>query len=83
MEEYTPVTSEEKAAVAIMTERIMVATPHTLAGHDQYWDDAIAAANLAAKRSCCAERIYEYEGPFGGPFHKTGRFREMNSVATK
>ncbi len=62
-ERFVPTTDAERAAVAAMTEKIMSATPRSLSGHDQDWDDAIKAANDAALTSCCRPTMWEYANP--------------------
>ncbi len=54
-----PLTEAERKAVADQEARILAGTPHTLSGHDQDWDDAIAAAHKAAIESCCEPRLFE------------------------
>lgn len=71
-----PMTAEERAAVAAMTERILSATPRQLAGHDQDWDDAVRAAHRAACETHCAPRLFEYRGP-----RRTGHWKAISSEA--
>lgn len=73
---HEPMTAEERAAVAAMTERILSATPRQLAGHDQDWDDAVRAAHRAACETHCAPRLFEYRGP-----RRTGQWKAINPEA--
>lgn len=74
-ERNEPTTEAERQAVATMIEKIMQATPRTLSGHDQDWDDAIAAATRSATNSQCRTTYWEYYWtPPDGVWHFTGRF---------
>jgi hypothetical protein len=73
---HEPLTAEERAAVAAMTERILSATPRQLAGHDQDWDDAVRAAHRAACETHCAPRLFEYRGQ-----RRTGHWKAISSEA--
>ena len=53
-----PTTEAERKAVAEMTEAIMRATPTTLAGRDQDWDDAIEMANKKAMETLCQPTLW-------------------------
>lgn len=59
-ERYIPTTPEERKAVAAEVEHILAATPRTLSGHDQDWDDAIAAAQRAAAQTHVRPTFWEW-----------------------
>lgn len=56
---YEPTTPEEKQAVAEQVKAIMAATPLTLAGDSQNWQEAIEAATQSAKESLCKPTLWE------------------------
>ena len=55
-----PTTEAERVAVAEQVKKIMAATPRTMSGHDQDWDDAIAAATRSAKETLCRPTLWEH-----------------------
>lgn len=57
-----PTTDRERADVAEQVRLMMLATPRTLAGHDQDWDDAIRAATESACASLCRPTLWEHSG---------------------
>lgn len=71
---YEPTTDAERKAVAAHVEGILSATPRTLSGHDQDWDDAIMAANRAACQALCRPTLWEYQGDMNGGQY-TGRWK--------
>lgn len=73
---HEPMTAEERAAVAAMTERILSTTPRQLSGHDQDWDDAVRAAHRAACETHCAPRLFEYRGT-----RRTGQWKAISQEA--
>lgn len=54
-----PTTDTERKAVAEHVEKIMAATPRSLGGNDQDWDDAIAAAQKSALETLCRPSLWE------------------------
>jgi hypothetical protein len=84
IERHVPTTPEERVAVAAMTEKILAATPDSLSGHDQDWDDAIERAKESAEEICCAptywERVYV---PARASYDYTGRWRHGQSQTTE
>lgn len=68
-ERNTPTTDAERRAVAEQAEKILAATPRSLSGHDQDWDDAIRQAHDSACRTQCRTTIWEMDG-----YHATGRW---------
>lgn len=69
-ERHTPTTDAERKAVAEQEEKILAATPTTLAGHDQDWDDAIKAAHDAACKTQCRVTLWEM-----ADYNATGKWR--------
>ena len=69
-----PTTDAERKAVVEHVERIIGATPKTLSGHDQDWDDAIAEAHRQARKSLCRPTMWEYSQ------HYTGRWKYTTEV---
>lgn len=61
IERREPVTDEQRRAIADHAARIIASTPHTLAGHDQDWDDAIKEAHRQATYIFCPLTLWEYE----------------------
>lgn len=59
---HEPMTALEREAVSAQVAKLMAATPHQLAGHDQDWDDAIRAATESAKQSICQPTLWEHNG---------------------
>lgn len=76
-ERREPTTDAERKAVAEHVERILSATPTTLSGRDQDWDDAIAEAHQQARISLCRPTLWEWQGngflEGGGEY--TGRWK--------
>lgn len=70
-----PTTDKERTAVAEMVQRIMSATPRTLSGHDQDWDDAIKAATKSATETLCRPTMWESRGGV-----RTGRWKYVEEV---
>lgn len=70
-----PETPEERIAVAKHESLILSKIPQELSGHDQDWDDAIAAAHRIAVKTWCKTRLYEFQHGFSGRY--TGRFKEL------
>lgn len=70
-------TDAQRAAIKEHTERILNHTPASLAGHDQDWDDAIAAAHQQATMLYCTRFSVEYDCSGAGPCRKTGQYKEM------
>lgn len=65
---YEPTTPDERRAVADHVAKILAATPRTLSGHDQDWDDAIKEATKSAKETLCRPTMWEcrkYGAPTG------------------
>jgi hypothetical protein len=71
---HVPTTDIERERVAEEAQRILSATPQSLAGHDQDWDDAIEAAQNAATKTWCRATLWEYASTFG-TWRETGRWR--------
>jgi len=70
--ERNPVTDQERVQIAAHVQKVLAATPATLAGNDQDWDHAINAAHRQAAELFCRPRLWEYvEG------RKTGRSKEI------
>jgi hypothetical protein len=78
-ERHEPTTDVERQAVAEQVQKIMAATPRTLSGSDQDWDDAIDAATRSAKATCCRTTLWEHVG-FG---NWTGKWRYADTVNTQ
>lgn len=76
-ERHIPTTDTERAAVQQMVENILSATPSTLAGRDQDWDDAISEAHRSATESICRPTYWERLpiAPFAAEYEFTGRWR--------
>lgn len=82
---HEPTTDAERKAVAEHVEKILSATPKTLSGHDQDWDDAIAMAHRQAVEYLCRPTLWEYFnggmfGPIGG---YTGRWKYTEQVTNQ
>lgn len=75
-ESYEPMTDAERKAVAEHAEKILAATPRTLAGDDQDWDDAISEAHNQARRTVCRPVLREYRD-----YEPTGRWRYADEIA--
>jgi len=85
VERHDPTTDVERKAVAEHAERILSATPKSLNGHDQDWDDAIAQAHRDAARYLCRPTLWEwYDGGLFKPgFGLTGRWKYMDQPPTE
>lgn len=72
-----PTTEVEREKVSQETEKILAATPKSLAGHDQDWDDAIAEANRVACETWCKPTLWE-RAPIGssGLWDYTGNWKK-------
>lgn len=70
--EYEPTTDQEREQVANHVQKILGATPSSLAGNDQDWDDAIKTAHQDAKRLFCKPTLWEYVR-----FQKTGHWKPI------
>lgn len=75
IERYEPTTQAERVAVLAHAEKILAATPHTLSGHDQDWDDAITEAHRQARRVVCVPTYWEIVET-----NATGRYRYAQEV---
>lgn len=71
---YEPTTDSERKAVAEQVAKILASTPRSLSGHDQDWDDAIAAATKSAKETLCRPTSWEHLG-YG---NYSGRWRYVD-----
>lgn len=82
VERHVPITDAERAAVAAMIEKILAATPRTLSGHDQDWDDAISEARRTAEATLCKPTYWERapSAPYSEVWVYTGRWRRGNEV---
>jgi hypothetical protein len=76
VERRIPTTDAERKAVAEQVEHILAATPRTLSGHDQDWDDAIRAAQSSAEDTHVRLTYWE-RVPYGWPpnWEYSGRWR--------
>lgn len=74
--EHKPTTPEEHKAVAEQVRAIMAATPSSLAGNDQDWDDAINMATFSANHSICKPTLWERIGY--GRF--TGKWKQVEEI---
>jgi hypothetical protein len=70
--EYIPMTPAERICVQQQQAYLLKSTPSTLSGHDQDWDDAVSAANRAARAACCELRLIEYSVFTQAPTGKWG-----------
>jgi hypothetical protein len=76
IERHVPTTLAERQSVAEMTTKILAATPTSLAGHDQDWDDAIEMAQETAAKTLCEPTYWERaQRDAGGYWDYTGRWR--------
>lgn len=84
-ERREPTTDAERKAVAEHAERILAATPKTLSGHDQDWDDAIAQAHRSAAYYLCRPTLWEWhEGGFFKPGCEfTGRWKYIDQPSVE
>ena len=74
-ERHEPMTDAERQAVAEHAKQILEATPRSLAGDDQDWDDAIQMAHVEAKRTLCRKTYWEWKSQFPDAGAFTGRWR--------
>jgi hypothetical protein len=77
VERHVPTTDDERRAVAEMVEKVLAATPGSLGGHDQDWDDAIEEAKDSAMETLCRPTYWE-RAPIGFAaemWDYTGRWR--------
>lgn len=77
VERHVPTSDAEREAVAAMVEKVLAATPATLSGHDQDWDDAIAEAKRTAQETRCRPTYWERApvAPYSENWDYTGRWR--------
>jgi hypothetical protein len=61
VERRVPTTDAQRQAIAAHAEKLLAATPHTLAGHDQDWDDAIKQAEEKAMLIYCPPTYWEWD----------------------
>ena len=82
---HEPTTDAERKAITEHVEKILSATPKTLSGHDQDWDDAILAAHREAENTLCRPTMWEYiNGGMFGPFSGfTGRWKYTEQVTNR
>lgn len=73
---YEPTTPEEQMAVAEQVKAIMAATPTTLSGDTQNWQQAIEAATKSAKESLCKPTLWE-SYVFG---RWTGKWKHLDAL---
>ena len=87
IESYEPTTDAERKAVAETVEKIISATPKTLSGDDQDWDDAISEATRSDKTIHCRKVMLEFNQPeFFGNWSKggyTGRWKYADELKIK
>lgn len=74
-----PTTDAERKAVAEHVERILSATPKTLSGHDQDWDDAIEMAHRQAAKYLCKPTLWEWVNAGYGSGY-TGRWKYSQQI---
>ena len=67
---YVPTTEQERIKVSQETEAILKATPSTISGHDQDWDDAIEQAKKTAMETWCRPTLWKRI-----EFNETGEFK--------
>jgi len=74
---YDVMTPDEQINVLHAQNDILKATPSTLSGHDQDWDDAIMAAHLVACETMVRRKELEFKRKkgFAEPYEKSGRWR--------
>ena len=77
VERHIPTTDAERTAVAAMIEKVLAATPLTLSGRDQDWDDAIAEARRTAEETICRPTYWERApaAPYDQNWVYTGKWR--------
>lgn len=87
VERYEPRTDAERNSIAAHVEKIMEATPKTLSGHDQDWDDAIRMATEEAKTIYCRKTLAEWKvAAFFGDWSDnglTGRWKYADEMEIK
>ena len=79
-----PTTDAERRACAEHVEKVLAATPHSLAGHDQDWDDAIRAAENEARQTLCRPTLWEWKeyNVFSPHAEWTGRWKYFDQQPT-
>lgn len=84
-ERHEPTTDAERQAVTAHVEKLLAATPRTLSGNDQDWDDAIAEASRQARFTLCRPTFWEYrvEGFMGSNAYYSGKWRYADAAASK
>ena len=75
-----PLSLEQQRLIADHVQKILAATPRSLAGDDQDWDDAIEQAHREARSLYSPLVQFEYHRDGGfflttGSFTQTGRWR--------
>lgn len=79
--ERKPTTDAERKAIAEHVERILAATPHSLSGNDQDWDDAVIAAERLATVLYARPVMREWEvTKYGTEIRPTGRWYYLDEV---
>lgn len=82
--QYVPTTDAERAAVAAHVEKIMAATPRSLAGNDQDWDDTLRVAESRALELFVRPTLREWTVAWDGwPIQPTGRWRYVDAQPTQ
>lgn len=85
-ERIIPVTDQDRSNVAAEVKQILSATPQSLAGHDQDWDDAIEAAYRVSVHIWCRPTKWEV-APASTSWHSrydyTGRWKYIDSKETE
>lgn len=79
VERHVPTDDAQRAAIATHVEKILGATPQSLAGHDQDWDDAIAEAHRRATDLYCPSTYWEWDRTSAT---WTGRWRYADNKET-
>lgn len=80
IEERELVNDSARQAAAQHAEKILGATPTTLSGHDQDWDDAIAEAEKQARNLFARRMLREWEVRWDGfPVRPTGRVQYLDA----
>lgn len=84
-ERYEPVSNEDRKQILDHAEKILAATPRSLAGDDQDWDDAIKEAHRQAKAIVCKPTFWEYDYPIGAyeVGRYTGRWKYADQIPTQ
>ena len=79
-ERTIPTTDAERAAVAKNVEAVLAATPRTLSGHDQDYDDAIKMAYTMSEQALCRPTMWEWDSDH---WEWTGKWRYSDEPQTK